>query len=132
MAKRSQKHRSGTVEEGGRRVKMQQTEVSDSLLPSPEELQVFAELIPNGADRVMTMLEKEQSHRHVMNEKVVPAGMAQITRGQWMFFVLVILLIGVTTWCASEDKDHWWVWAILVGVSLLSAGLLRGKVRRQP
>ena len=40
-----------------------------SPLPPPVEYREYAELIPNGADRLMQMAERQQSHEHGMNRK---------------------------------------------------------------
>ncbi len=40
-------------------------------LPHPAILEKFDALIPNGAERIMAMVEAEQRHRHELEQKIV-------------------------------------------------------------
>ena len=42
-------------------------------IPHPQLLKEFNDVIPNGADRIMTMAEKQSGHRITLEEKVVNA-----------------------------------------------------------
>lgn len=42
-------------------------------IPPPSLLKEFDSIIPNGADRIMTMAEKQQSHRQELEKDVVKA-----------------------------------------------------------
>lgn len=38
-------------------------------LPPPETLRQYDEIVPDGAERIMAMAEREQTHRHHMNRR---------------------------------------------------------------
>ena len=56
--------------------------------PDAETLGVYAKLVPNGADRLMTLVEHETAHRHGKES----AGTRYIARGQWMAFIVTLAL----------------------------------------
>ena len=57
-------------------------------LPDAETLGAYAKLIPNGADRIMSLVENEAKHRHRQES----AETLQVARGHWMAFVLTLAL----------------------------------------
>jgi uncharacterized membrane protein len=63
-------------------------EQDTSALPDAETLSVYAKLIPNGADRVMTLVEHETAHRH----REESADTRHVARGHWMSFIVTLAL----------------------------------------
>src|SRR5688572_27353543 len=61
-------------------------------LPDPDTLRAYAKVIPNGAERIMALVESESRHRHAQEARLVACETRRITRGQWMAFVLTLLL----------------------------------------
>jgi uncharacterized membrane protein len=51
-------------------------------LPPPEDLEAYQRLIPDGADRIMRMWEKEQEHRHTREDENDQAEVKLKGRGQ--------------------------------------------------
>ena len=62
-------------------------------LPSGEELEEYNQLIPNGADRVMTMAENQSAHRIEIEKIAVKSQQKQGSRGQIFAFVIAVLAI---------------------------------------
>jgi len=60
-------------------------------LPDPETLRLYNEIIPNGADRVMIMTEKQSNHRISIEEKVITGQLKESKLGQ-----IFGLIIGLT------------------------------------
>lgn len=54
-------------------VVIEQRSIYSGPIPSPEMLKQFDEVIPNGADRIMTMAENQSNHRMNLETKVVNA-----------------------------------------------------------
>ncbi|MFD2961024.1 MULTISPECIES: DUF2335 domain-containing protein [Olivibacter] len=67
-------------------------------LPSPEDLAEYANIIPNGAERIMAMAEKEQNHRHDLNNTISRRELNQSSTGQWLGFFIVIFIAGMCGW----------------------------------
>lgn len=71
-------------------------------LPPPEILAHYSEIIPNGADRLMVLLEKQTDHRISVESRLVDARVSTTSKGQWiafglsMFFGLIAAFLGYT------------------------------------
>lgn len=93
-------------------------------LPHPRILRQYNDALTNGADRIMAMTEREQEHRHRMQEKLVEAQIAdqqrereERKRGQT--FGLLIGLFAVAAGSLTAILDHPWV-----GGGIGSAGVI--------
>jgi len=65
-------------------------------LPSSEEFARYESTHLGSADRILSMAEKEQSHRHSMESKALSGGIAFKRRGQHYAFAICIVVIIVT------------------------------------
>lgn len=63
-------------------------------LPPAEVLQEYNQLIPNGAERIMRMAEKQQDHRMDLENRVVNSQLKESSRGQWMGYTLALAGLG--------------------------------------
>lgn len=62
-------------------------------LPPPGALAQFDQIIPNGAQRIMAMVEQEQAHR-IEHEKIeLAASVSDFRRGHWLGAALGIASI---------------------------------------
>ena len=57
-------------------------------LPPPDMLQRYNEIIPNGADRVMTMAENQSKHRERIEEAVIQSNVKGQARGTTYGFIM--------------------------------------------
>lgn len=73
-------------------------------LPPPEILRQYGEVVPNGAERIMSMAERNQEHRHGLEKEVITKGVRNESRGQWLGFILFILLIAAGTYLLATGK----------------------------
>ena len=62
-------------------------------LPPPDALEQFNAIIPNGAERIIGMVEREQAHRIAQEQAVVAATVRDTRRGHWMGLVIAIASI---------------------------------------
>lgn len=60
-------------------------------LPPPEFLAAYKEILPDSPERILSMAEKEQRHRHEIETIVVNKTMKQRSAGQWLGFSLALL-----------------------------------------
>ena len=72
-------------------------------LPPPAALNQFNTIIPNGAERIMAMVETEQKHRITSEGRILTASIADNVRGVWIGFVLAGLAIGGAIFTAYLD-----------------------------
>lgn len=57
-------------------------------LPPPDMLQRYNEIIPNGADRVMTMAENQSKHRERIEAAVIESNVKSQARGTTYGFIM--------------------------------------------
>ena len=67
-------------------------------LPDPETLTEYSAIIPNGAERIMKMAEKQLDHRMLMEKKVVGGQMLQSNIGQILAFLIGLAALGASTY----------------------------------
>jgi uncharacterized membrane protein len=70
-------------------------------LPDPHALRAYAELIPNGAERIMALVERAATHRHEQED----CGSKRSSRGQWMAFVLTLVLTAAGLFLGVTGHD---------------------------
>ncbi len=74
-------------------------------LPPPEILAGYDDVTPGAADRIITMAEKNQAHRHALEAKVIPAGIMSERIGQILAFVLYVATLASGTYLVSVGKE---------------------------
>lgn len=62
-------------------------------LPLPDLIAEYDRIIPNGAERIMAMAERQSSHRETMEASVVRGNIASQTRGSYFAFILALVSI---------------------------------------
>jgi uncharacterized membrane protein len=68
-------------------------------VPPAEMIAAYGQAIPNGGDRLFSMVEAQSAHRQKMEAAVIESQVKQSATGQWMAFWLALTLIAVGT-CA--------------------------------
>lgn len=64
-------------------------------LPPPGLLAQYNDVIPNGAERLMVMAEKQSAHRESLEAKVVAGNVASQARGShYAFIICLVTIIG--------------------------------------
>ncbi len=89
-------------------------------LPSPDSLRKYSEIIPNGADRIMKMAEKQLDHRMEMEKKVLRSQLIQSNVGQFLAFAIGISALLVSGYCILHGHE--------ISGSVIGAGGLIGLV----
>lgn len=87
-------------------------------LPPPQILESYNKIIPNSAERLLTMVELQSEHRRLCEVKSLDAQIAITTRGQILAFVLSILGFGSALFCAYLGES--------TTASILGGGTLLG------
>ena len=87
-------------------------------LPSAAELVRYNDATPNAADRIIAMAERQSSHRHMLEERVVKSDTRRAWAGLICAFLVAILALGASTYLIINGHD--WAGASLFGGSLAS------------
>jgi len=64
-------------------------------LPAPEDLREYDRIVPGLAERIISRSEKEQAHRHSMDQKIVELEYGLKSRGQLLGIAALIALLAV-------------------------------------
>lgn len=89
-------------------------------LPDVETLDGYARLIPDGAERIMQMAERQQAHRISLEDKVVSGQITQSNIGQWLAFFIGLAALGGAVYCIAIGAE--------IGGSVLGVGGITGLV----
>jgi uncharacterized membrane protein len=97
-------------------------------LPTPEQLEYYDQIIPNGAERFMMMVEKQQAHAHEITKRALTAETWQIRIGQIFGLIIWLTALGLAFLCIT--KGYEWPGALISvgGISGLITAFL--KVRK--
>lgn len=100
-------------------------------LPDPQSLSSYDQLIPNGADRIMKMAEKQQDHRMKIERTAIGRQTFQSFMGQIFGFLIGLAGIGSGTFLAYNGFTT--VGTVIAGgtvVSLVSVFVIGRKSRK--
>jgi uncharacterized membrane protein len=67
-------------------------------IPPPQIFAGYDKALPNGADRVMKMAEREQEHRHKMEDTIVGKESFEKRAGLIFAFILASFTLGVSAY----------------------------------
>jgi uncharacterized membrane protein len=89
-------------------------------VPPPAVLGQYEEILPGSAERILSMAENEQSHRHYYDNGLL----GLFTRGQWFAFILGLAAIGAGTYLLSIGQDLGGFTSLILGLGPIIAALL--------
>lgn len=69
-------------------------------LPPPEAVEHYNKIIPNGADRLLKMVESQSEHRRDCEKISLNANISIAKRGQFLAFLLSLVGFGIAGLCA--------------------------------
>ncbi|MCX6268340.1 MAG: DUF2335 domain-containing protein [Bacteroidetes bacterium] len=100
-------------------------------LPDPETLTAYSAIIPNGAERIMQMAEKQLDHRMKMENKVVGGQLRQSNLGQILAFLIGLAALGASTYCIVSGYE--WSGGILgvSGLTGLVTAFIKGRSQQE-
>jgi uncharacterized membrane protein len=90
-------------------------------LPRPEDLEMYANLIPDGANRIMKMAENQADHRMFLEKSVLASNIKRSNTGLWLgFFVVIAIVVGSFYIAATRTVIE----GIIGAVSTLVLGII--------
>jgi uncharacterized membrane protein len=97
-------------------------------IPPPEIFAGYDKALPNGADRVMKMAEREQEHRHKIEEIIIRKESFEKRAGLVSAFTLAILALGVSAYLLIfTDKSGTGLTLFIIQFVGLALAFLRAK-----
>lgn len=65
-------------------------------LPSPRQLELYKNVMPDLPERIVRMAEKEGDHRRAMETKLVRGNLNIKERGQWFGLIIAIFILSLS------------------------------------
>ncbi|HBL8964127.1 DUF2335 domain-containing protein [Enterobacter hormaechei] len=97
-------------------------------LPPPTMLREYNDIVANGAERIMARSEKEQAHRHQMQDKTVTGTINKDRRGQWMAYSITLFILLIATVFAWRGNTVFAGTLITVDLIGLASVFIMGRV----
>lgn len=71
-------------------------------IPPPEMLAAYNEVLPDGAERILKMAEKQSNHRMELEKTAITRQLNQSGRGQIFGFIIAVIAICISAWLAVQ------------------------------
>ena len=94
--------------------------IEDDIVPSAHELMKYNQLLPNGADRILTLIEQEKKHRRKIEKNKLDINSAVRIFKMAFGFVLGLL----TVIAVLNSKDSRLVLALLWASTVIALGTI--------
>ncbi|MBC8790419.1 MAG: hypothetical protein C6Y20_02320 [Tagaea sp. CACIAM 22H2] len=97
-------------------------------LPHPDHFAKYNAVLPDAAQRILVMAEKEQDHRQSWENRALDAQVADTKRGQFFGLIVAVMLCAGALYCSYIGQP--WVASVMVGATFVGAcGLfIRGRL----
>ena len=76
-----------------------------SPFPPPEFIQAYAEVLPDGAEKLIRASEKQANHRMELENYVIKEQQAQANKGQIFAFIIALVCIGASLTAALNGHE---------------------------
>jgi uncharacterized membrane protein len=100
-------------------------------LPPPGLLAKYNEVIPNGAERIMAMAERQSAHRESLEAKVVEGNVASQARGSHYAFIICLITIVGGIVLIGMGKSIYGVSAVIGSVAALAGVFITAKIEQK-
>lgn len=99
-------------------------------IPAPDSLAKYETIIPGSAERILVMAEKEQNHRHEIEEKTAKrqSGLAMISTV--FAFISVLALISLVAYAISRGNYNTALAAVISAIAAVAGVFGLGKLFR--
>lgn len=103
------------------------TEQFQGPFPHPQTLEQYNKVLPGAAERIFSLTENEQSHRHEIQKTAVAGSISRDRRGQWMGYTITIAVLAIAVFFAYRGNTAFAGALITVDLVALAAIFVSGK-----
>jgi uncharacterized membrane protein len=96
-----------------------QAEFFSGPVPPPSLLAKYNDVVPNGAERLMAMAERQSAHRESMESQVVSGNVTLQKQGNNRAFILALVVILGGIYLMATGKSGWGFAAIITSLTSL-------------
>ena len=88
-------------------------------IPPPNLLARYNEVVPNGAERIMAMAERQSSHREGLEKQVLAGNLDSQKQGNNRAFILSLVIVLGGIYLMATGKSGWGFAAIITSLTSL-------------
>jgi uncharacterized membrane protein len=96
-----------------------QAEFFSGPIPPPSYLARYNDVVPNGADRILAMAERQSAHRESLEAQVVAGNLQAQKQGNSRAFILSLVVILGGIYLMATGKSAWGFAAIITSLTSL-------------
>ena len=96
-------------------------------IPPPALLEKYNEIIPNAAERILIMAEKQQEHRQELERKVIFSNAGSQKEGLYLGFVVAMTAIIGGIVLVAKGKEATGLTAVITALAALVGVFIYGK-----
>ncbi|MBI1275752.1 DUF2335 domain-containing protein [bacterium] len=96
-------------------------------LPAPETLQAYNNVIAGSAETILALLEKEQQHRHQMEEKLAQIQQSGMYFGQILSFIVAMTVVIGSIVLGLNGQAELAAGLGFVGLTCMTVGYVKGR-----
>lgn len=100
-------------------------------LPPPEVLAKYNDAVPNGAERIMAMAEKQQAHRQAIESRVIKWNTLDQRMGLFLGFVLALSVAAGGFWLIYAGKDGVGIAAVITSIAGPTGAFIWGRWKQE-
>lgn len=100
-------------------------------VPPPDVLARYNDIIPNAAERILIMAEKQQEHRQDLESRVVIANTHSQTYGLAAGFVVAMTAVGGGIWLAAHGEETTGLVSIISALAALVGVFVYGRHKQK-
>lgn len=97
-------------------------------IPAASELKKYEEILPGAADRILTMAEKQATHRQKLESTVVDSNVKNSKRGQCFAFIISLVVVVAGFTLIMSDKPGWGLSIIIADLAVLAAVFIGNRI----
>ncbi len=92
-------------------------------IPEPDTLARYNDVMPGLGERIVAMAEREQTHRHDVDDKLIRV----FSRGQWLGFTLGLVALLAGGYLSILGHEGFGIAAFIGSVAVIAGSLLFGR-----
>jgi uncharacterized membrane protein len=100
-------------------------------IPPPEALARYNEILPDAAERILAMAERQETHRHDLETKVIDSGIRATKRGQVIAFLVALSGMGLAAYLACLGQPWQAIAALGGNLASMVAVFVIGRTRQE-
>lgn len=101
-------------------------------LPPPEQLEGYSQVLPNAPERIVTMAEKEQSHRHLWERRALLFEFLSSILGSALGFLVSLGLMGCALYSATIGQPWLGAGFLTAAAFGMVTAFIRGRRPAEP